>query len=193
MGKTFVAAALLRTWRKAGLRVAARKPAQSFEPSERTDADVLAEASGESPIEVCPLHRWYDVPMAPPMAAEVLGRPPFTLADLVADLRWPKGLDVGLIEGAGGPRSPLASDGDTVDLAWRLRPDVVLVVADAGLGTINAARLSVVPFAPLPVVVHLNRYDPAEDLHRRNAAYLVGRCDLRVTTSVDALARAVIL
>jgi dethiobiotin synthetase len=78
------------------------------------------------------------------------------------------------LETVGGPRSPIASDGDTVDLVEALRPDRVVLVADAGLGTINAVRLSLAPFLGVghePLVV-LNRFDGADDLHRRNAAWL---------------------
>ena len=128
-----------------GVAVAARKPAQSFDPDDEaaaTDAGVLAVATGEDPHAVCPDHRWYPVALAPPMAADALGRAPFTVADLMAELRWPAGAHVGLVEGAGGPRSPLAADGDNVDLARALRPDSVVLVAGAGLGTLNATLLS---------------------------------------------------
>ncbi len=142
VGKTWVAARLLTDLRAAGLRVAARKPAQSFEPSDdraTLDAAVLGAASGESPESVCPAHRWYEVPMAPPMAAEVLGRPAFSIGDLEAELRWPdEAVEVGLVETAGGVRSPLAADGDCLALCGALAPDAVVLVADAGLGTINA-------------------------------------------------------
>src|SRR5580704_11874735 len=92
IGKTWVAARLLTDLRAAGLPVAARKPAQSFERDDDPaglDAAVLGAATGESPEDVCPPHRWYEVPMAPPMAAEALGRPSFTIQDLVSELRWP--------------------------------------------------------------------------------------------------------
>ena len=169
VGKTWVGAAVLR---RIGAGVAARKPAQSFDPLDPgpTDAEVLASATGESPTDVCPEHRWYPVPMAPPMAAAALGRDRFTLADLVAETSWPATARVRWLETAGGPRSPLADDGDTVDLCRMLNPDLVVLVADAGLGTINAVRLCV---AVLPrCVVILNRYDATSDLHRRNRAWL---------------------
>ena len=72
VGKTWVAAAALTSARRAGLSVAARKPAQSAEPDDPapSDADVLAVATGEDPLAVCPAHRHYAVAMAPPMAAE---------------------------------------------------------------------------------------------------------------------------
>ena len=189
IGKTFVAAALARDLRAAGLAVAARKPAQSYGQDDRgpTDAEVLAEATGERPDAVCRPDRWYAVAMAPPMAAAALGRPPFSIQELVAELAWPEGIDVGLVEGAGGPRSPLAADGDTVDLGAALHPDLVVLVADAGLGTINAVRLSAAALAPHPLAVYLNRYDDAHDLHRANAEWLRINTGLHIVTSVDEL------
>ena len=91
------------------------------------DAAVLGAASGEPAEVVCAPHRWYETAMAPPMAAEALGRPAFTIADLVDELRWSVGpadpaLDVGLVETAGGVRSPLAADGDGVAFCRRCRP-----------------------------------------------------------------------
>ena len=147
VGKTWVAARLLAHLRARGATVAARKPAQSFDqgddPSAR-DAAVLGAASGESPEFVCPPQRWYETPMAPPMAAEALGRPVFGIADLVDELRWPADpVDVALVETAGGVRSPLADDGDCRALCRVLAPDLVVLVADAGLGTINAVRLCI--------------------------------------------------
>ena len=189
IGKTWFGAATLAALRDRGVRVAARKPVQSFEPGDaRTDADVLAEATGEARDDVCLPHRSLAVAMAPPMAADALGQPPFTVAELAAELRWPDDVDVGVVEGVGGPRSPLAADGDTVTLAERIEPDVVVLVADAGLGTINAVRLSAAPFAAYDVVVALNRYDEGDDLHRRNREWLVEREGLEVAVSPGALA-----
>src|SRR5207244_860761 len=153
VGKTFVGAALLARLRATGMRVAARKPAQSFAPGDlSTDADVLAAATDDDPTAVCPRHRWYETPMAPPMAAESLGRPSFTVDDLVTEMEWPDAVDVGLVETAGGVRSPIARDGDCASLAMALVPDLVVLVADAGLGTINAVRLSAGALARLPLV-----------------------------------------
>jgi len=189
VGKTWVAASCARTLRADGERVAARKPAQSFAPDDdSTDADVLAAATGEAPDDVCPRHRWYEVPMAPPMAADVLGRPAFTIADLVAELMWPDGTDVGLVETAGGVRSPLTADGDALDLIDALRPDHVVLVADAGLGTINAVCLAHPLLAErAPTVVMLNRYDRGDDLHVRNRDWLAAR-GITLVTSPDDLA-----
>src|SRR5262249_55176426 len=141
-------------------------------PGVPTDAEILAEATGETPSTVCAPTRTYPLAWAPPMAAAELGRSRFTTADIVRELEFAPATDVGFVEGAGGPRSPLAADGDNIDVAAALAPDVVVLVADAGLGTINAVRLSVTAFsapalATVPIVVALNRY-VADGLPARN-------------------------
>jgi dethiobiotin synthetase len=181
IGKTWVTARLLRELHATGISVAARKPAQSFDPTDDPagrDAAVLGAASGETPETVCPPHRWYEVAMAPPMAAELLGRPAFKKADLVGELQWPENpVEVGFLETAGGLRSPIADDADCLGLVEELRPDCVLLIADAGLGTINSVRLCVDALGRLavPVVVVLNRFDEVSDLHRRNRSWLSDR------------------
>jgi len=193
VGKTLVAAAVLRTLRSRGHAVAARKPVQSFasgDPS--TDADLLALATGAEPTSVCPRHRWLPVPIAPPMAAEALGLAPFTVADLAAEVRAgePAGTLV-LVETAGGVRSPIATDGDCVALINALAPALVVLVADAGLGTINLVRLSVDALRGYRVVVYLNRFDDHSDLHDRNARWLRTHEGLEVVTEIEALATLV--
>lgn len=189
VGKTWVGARLLEEARRSGMRVSARKPVQSFAPgSGPTDAEVLAAASGEDPEDVCPPHRSYGVPMAPFMAAERVGAPPFTLDDLVAELRWPPDAELRLVEPAGGVRSPMTADGaDTVDLVARLQPDEVVLVADAGLGTINVVRLCLDALTGYPVTVLLNRYQRDDDLHRANRAWLDARCGAPVVTEPSSL------
>jgi len=176
VGKTWTAAVVARELRASGATVAARKPVQSHEPGAGSlDAAVLARATGEDPGDVCPPHRSYPLAMAPPMAADALGQPPFTVADLVGELRWSPDVAVGLVETVGGPRSPVAADGDSVGLAAALAPDLVVLVADAGLGAINAVRLSAAACAGVaaPLVVAVNRFDPADDLHHRTRDWLV--------------------
>jgi dethiobiotin synthetase len=192
VGKTWVGARLAESLRSRGLRVAARKPAQSFGPNEGpTDAEVLGAATGEDPETVCPRHRWYEVAMAPPMAADTLGRPPIKIAELAAEVAFADGIDVGLVETAGGVRSPLAHDGDTVDLIAHLKPDAVILVADAGLGTINAVLLSFAALAPVPVHVIVNRFHAGDRLHIANRTWLSERFGLDVSIEIDSLAERV--
>lgn len=189
IGKTWVACRLARALRDAGTTVAARKPAQSHDPADGAalDAELLAAATGEDPDAVCPPGRTYPVAMAPPMAAEVLGRPVPTTAELAGALVWPAGAEVGIVETAGGVRSPQAADGDAVDLARLLGPDLVVLVADAGLGTIHSVRCAAAALDGMPLAVVLNRYDPGADLHRRNRAWLAERDRLPVYTSPEEL------
>lgn len=134
--------------------------------------------------------------MAPPMAADALGRPVFTITDLVEELAWPvPPPDVGLIESAGGVRSPLADDGDTATLVTAVRPDIVLLVADAGLGTVNSVRSAVASLRAadptIPTVVLLNRFDGDDELHRRNRAWLAERDGFEVRTEVGDVSRRI--
>lgn len=196
VGKSWVSCRLLERLRADGLTAGAWKPAQSWDPDERaagapTDAELLAAATGQAPDEVCPPHRSYPLPLAPPMAADRLGLPPVGLADLLAEVAWPPGAGVGLVEGAGGSRSPVAHDADGVALARALDPDVVVLVADAGLGTIHAVRSAIDGLTNLPVVVFLNRFDADDPLHQGNRAWLSERAGLTVLTDIVDLVGAI--
>ncbi len=198
VGKTWVCCRLLEELRARGVSVAARKPAQSFDIDSGglrlggpTDAERLGEASGEDPGAVCLPYRSYHRAMAPPMAAEALGLAPFTVADLVGEMIWPgPPVQVGVVEMAGGVRSPQASDGDSTDLVAALVPDVVVLVADAGLGTINGVCLSMEALATVTdalagtqTVVVLDRFDGHHDIHRRNRQWLSHRHGYRVVVA----------
>jgi dethiobiotin synthetase len=194
VGKTWFSAGLIRELRRRNLRVAARKPVQSFDPTDTgpLDADVLGEASGELPGVVCPEERGYPVAMAPPMAADALGRPTFSTEDLLAGIEWPTDADLCLLETVGGVRSPISSNGDSADLVRHLAPTNCILVADAGLGTINRVRLSLAALsacvpATSRILVFLNRFDES-DLHRRNLNWLGKKDGIPVCTTINAAA-----
>jgi dethiobiotin synthetase len=192
VGKTWVSAALLRSL--GDRRVSVRKPAQSFDPDvpDPTDAAVLSSATGERPEEVCAPNRSYPVAMCPPMAAEVLGLPVPGLQTVLHELRWPDDVEIGLVETVGGVRSPLAGDADSRDLVDALEPDVVLLVADAGLGVIDSVRSAVDALARHDVLVFLNRFAEDDDLHRRNARWLSERDGYPIVNAIDELARRIL-
>ncbi len=194
VGKTWVTATVAQVLIALGHTVDAYKPVQSFDPADNaTDAHVLAAATGADPEAVCPPARWLATPMAPPMAADALGLPPFTIAQLAAEIPKPADDRILFVESAGGVRSPLADDGDTVDLARACDADLVVLVADAGLGSINAVRLAVEALREQPaVIVHLNRFDATDELHRRNRDWLRTRDGLDVVTDAEALASSVL-
>lgn len=146
VGKTFVAAAIVRCLRTAGVRVGAYKPAVSgseagpLGPVWR-DIEVLADACGrEFPGErICPQR--FEKPLAPPVAARLEGRA--VDANLLREgaAWWSGHVDVLVVEGAGGLLSPLTERESVADLARDLGFPLI-VVARTGLGTINHTLLT---------------------------------------------------
>jgi dethiobiotin synthetase len=187
VGKTWFATALLTLARTHGRLVAARKPAQSFasDDTSPTDAERLAHATGETSSQVCPRHRWYPLAMAPPMAADALELPQIAAADLLTEIQWPSQVDLGLVETAGGLRSPIAHDADNVQLLQALEPDQVILVSDAGLGTINAIRLCMQAMSGVKVIVYLNHFDANNPLHTRNRRWLAEHDQIETVTSIE--------
>jgi dethiobiotin synthetase len=143
VGKTEVTCALVANARAVGLDAVAMKPAQSgVTPGEPTDADRLLEAMGGAlPRElVCP--HSFAAPLAPAVAARVEGR---TISfDAVVDgvRALAARHEAVLVEGAGGLLVPLTDAHTYADLAVALGLPV-LVVARAGLGTVNHTALTV--------------------------------------------------
>ncbi|MDY6945892.1 MAG: dethiobiotin synthase [Pseudomonadota bacterium] len=192
VGKTWVTAQLLATLKLRGARVAARKPVQSYAPDDiNTDAARLAGASGEDVADICPAHRCYPLALAPPMAAQALGRGPVLMAEIISEIRWPANVAIGFVETVGGVRSPLTGDGDSLDLLRRLEVDRLLLIADAELGTINAVRLTLAAVGSTPTMVFLNRFDRDNELHEMNRRWLIEQDQLTVITDVHSLAVAV--
>jgi dethiobiotin synthetase len=129
------------------------------------------------------------------MAAAALGRTPPLLSQLLDELAssWTApAADVGLVEGAGGVASPMATDGDSAALAKSIAADLVVLVADPGLGTINNVRMSARALEPLPVVVYLNRFDPGQELHAMNRAWLSEVDGLQLSSEGEDLARRIV-
>jgi dethiobiotin synthetase len=143
VGKTAVAAAIVRTLAEAGHRVGVYKPVASGTALDGpTDAETLWEAAGR-PLDlatVCP--QAFAAPLAPQRAAELEGRS-------VDESLLRRGLDPWLavsdsvvVEGAGGLFSPLGRFTLGVDLAGDLR--LPLVVVDAvRLGAIGRCLMTV--------------------------------------------------
>jgi dethiobiotin synthetase len=142
VGKTEVAAALVAGFRARGLDVGAMKPAQSgVEDGLPTDADRLREAAGGAdPMElVCPYS--LAAPLAPAVAARLEGVE-ISLDHVLACARELSRRHAALVvEGAGGLLVPLTARETYADLAVALGMPV-LVVARAGLGTVNHAALT---------------------------------------------------
>ncbi len=136
VGKTEVSTALLSLMAARGLRPFAFKPCES---GGGDDSERLQRAGGgwQSLKTVC-LYR-FQAPLAPALAAKAERRRVQWQRLLLGFERLGKG--AGVVEGAGGLCVPLDAQHDVIDLIEALKMPVVLV-ARAGLGTLNHTALS---------------------------------------------------
>ena len=143
VGKTVVTAAIAALAVAAGRRVAVLKPVQTgVEPGERGDLDYLTRLVGNG-VTLRELARYPD-PLAPATAARRAGATPVTPADMVAATReLTVGHDLVLVEGSGGLLVRLDAAGGTLADVAGLLGAPVLVVAAAGLGTLNHTALTI--------------------------------------------------
>ncbi|MFB7738990.1 dethiobiotin synthase [Streptomyces sp. NPDC056112] len=141
VGKTVATAAVAAAAVAAGRSVAVLKPAQTgVGPDERGDADEVARLAGA--VTARELAR-YPEPLAPATAALRAGRAPVSpreVAEAAAKLSTEH--DLVLVEGAGGLLVRFDADGGTLADAAKLLGAPVLVVATAGLGTLNTTELT---------------------------------------------------
>ncbi|PNG21401.1 dethiobiotin synthase [Streptomyces cahuitamycinicus] len=141
VGKTVVTAAVAATALAAGRSVAVLKAAQTgVGPDEPGDAAEVARLVG--PVTTAELAR-YPEPLAPATAARRAGRAPVhphEVAKAAAKLATEH--DLVLVEGAGGLLVRFDAAGGTLADAARLLSAPVLVVAPAGLGTLNMTELT---------------------------------------------------
>lgn len=141
VGKTVVTAAVAATALAAGRSVAVLKAAQTgVRPDEPGDAEEVARLAGA--VTTAELARFPD-PLAPATAARRAGRAPVhphEVAERAAKLATEH--DLVLVEGAGGLLVRFDAAGGTLADAAALLSAPVLVVAPAGLGTLNATELT---------------------------------------------------
>lgn len=186
-GKTVVTAGLLREAGRLGLRAVGLKPVASG--SERIgpgatlrncDALELQAAAGVSlPYEVVNPY-CFEPAVAPHLAARATGQP----VALEALIDWyraaSQGVDVALVEGAGGWRVPLHPTGFLSDLPEHLGLGVVLVVG-LTLGCLNHARLTaeaILGAGRCPLVGWIaNHVDPAFERVEENLETLARLLD----------------
>ena len=143
VGKTFVAAGLIRHLRRAGRRVEALKPVVSgYDPASAADSDPgrLLTALGRSitPDEIDRIAPWrFAAPLSPDMAAQREGR----AIDFEALVEFSRTAvaqhtDIVLIEGVGGIMVPLDDRHTVLDWMCALRLPLLLV-GGSYLGSIS--------------------------------------------------------
>ncbi|MGW0845813.1 dethiobiotin synthase [Streptomyces sp. NPDC002787] len=141
VGKTVTTAAVAAVAVASGRSVAVLKPAQTgVRADERGDADEVARLAGA--VTARELAR-YPEPLAPATAARRSGLPsvhPEDVAEAAAKLQADH--DLVLVEGAGGLLVRFDEAGGTLADTARLLCAPVLLVAAAGLGTLNTTELT---------------------------------------------------
>ncbi len=143
VGKTIATAALAAAWQDAGLSVRVAKPLQTGEPEGSGDANTVARLTGVRTHELAR----FPEPLAPNLSARRAG---MQVPPLKEVCEWIRDLDaehaahdgVTLVEGAGGLLVRLADEYTIADIAAELRAPLV-VVTSLGLGSLNAAELTV--------------------------------------------------
>lgn len=158
VGKTYVAALAVEELCHSGLRVGVYKPVASgceLQGSELVSADARrlweASARAHSLQVVCPQR--FAAPLAPHLAARLDGKVVDETLLLTGMDAVSEGMDVVVVEGAGGLMSPLSEHLLNSDLARKLRAQVVIVAANR-LGAIHQLLATVTAAAALrlPVV-----------------------------------------
>ncbi|WP_433590999.1 dethiobiotin synthase [Nocardia sp. CA-145437] len=179
VGKTIVTAALAATARAAGAEVAVVKPAQTgMAPGEPGDLADITRLSGVT--RTLEFARYPD-PLAPDTAARRCGQPLLTLAETVAGIESCADADLILVEGAGGLLVRMG-EFTLLDLAQKMSAPVLLVAA-AGLGTLNHSELTTRTLAAAGVDcagLVIGSWPAAPDL-----ASECNRIDLPAVTGVD--------
>lgn len=179
VGKTFVTGLMLKKLRENGRRAAYYKAAMSGN-DRRADGSLIPgdalrvkEMSGiEQPLEeMCPYV--YETAVSPHLAAKLEGNP-VELERVLEGLRDLQArYDYVTVEGSGGILCPLRFDGQSIQLEDVIRAGNLgcLIVADAGLGTINAVVLTVeyMKARHIPVKgILFNRFESGNPLHEDN-------------------------
>jgi dethiobiotin synthetase len=182
VGKTVVTAGITAALRARGHKVGVVKPIQSgaLADDPAGDALLLKHWTGvaETASEIAPYS--FAAPLAPLVAAELEGRE-VHLAEVVEAVQAVADrYESVVVEGAGGLLVPVGAEWTVADLACALGLPV-LVVARAGLGTVNHTALTVLAVRGLglePLGVVLNGAE--DDSSRRNAELIEQLADVRV-------------
>ncbi|MGW3233372.1 dethiobiotin synthase [Kitasatospora sp. NPDC001095] len=206
VGKTVATAAVASAALRAGLRVAVLKPGQTgVSPDEPGDAAEVRRLAGD--LTIRELIR-YPEPLAPDTAARRAGMAFLSPADVVSEVAdLASTHDLVLVEGAGGLLVRYDDEGRT--LADQARavldaglPAEILLIASAGLGTLNIVSLTAEALAArrLPLAGVLIGSWPAEpglaercnlaDLPRCAGAPLLGALPERAGGTADFAALA---
>lgn len=195
VGKTYAAALILKELRRGGAAAGYYKAALSGAqpPSSAVEDDdvYVRRITGLAPDEAVVSYR-YRTAVSPCLAAGREGLPPPDKERIRSDFFcMANRFDYTVAEGSGGILCPLARSREGVftvaDMVagWGIAS---LIVADAGLGTLNAVKLTAdwMISRRLPVAgVLLNRFEKGNFLHEDNARMIVEWIHLPVLALIE--------
>ena len=139
VGKTFITYNLAKALKERGYKVACFKPVETYVKDVPEDGLLLSKATGQSVDEVVPVR--FSLPLSP-YAGIIEEKKDFSLEELKERFeRLKENNEFVLVEGAGGIAVPIKRNYTYANLAKEWELDV-LIVARAGLGTINHTYLT---------------------------------------------------
>ncbi len=180
VGKTFISYNLVYALKERGIRVGYLKPVETGVEDLPEDGSLLASLTGQPLEEVVPVT--YKLPVAPYAGLLEEGRD-FSLEKLKEHyLRLLERYEFLVVEGAGGIAVPVKKGYNYADLAreWNLK---TLLVARAGLGTINHTFLSVYYMRSRniePIAIIMNGFEGKDVSERTNPQIVEELTNLKV-------------
>ena len=196
VGKTFVTALLVKHFKEKGMKTAYYKAAVSGNIKGEHglipgDAAYVKQVSGiTQPLDAM-VPYIYEEAISPHLAARKEGNP-IELSVVKAGYdKLVKEYDMVVMEGSGGILCPLRCDGEQEVWLEDVSLDLNLpciVVADAGLGTINATVLTIEYLRMKNIEVKgviLNHYDAENEMHQDNRIMIERRGKVPVIACVE--------
>lgn len=195
VGKTYVTGLIVKKLREKGISAAYYKAAMSGNERRADDTLIPGDAlqvknmSGiEQPLEeMCPYI--YETAVSPHLAAKLEGNPISMECVLKNFNHVCQKYDYVTIEGSGGIVCPLRFDEQKIQLEDFIKACNLscLVIADAGLGTINAVVLTIeyMKARQIPIKgIIFNHYEPGNQLHEDNRLMCETMTDLNVIACI---------
>ncbi|MBR3889993.1 dethiobiotin synthase [bacterium] len=197
VGKTYISALLVKKMRENGLNCGYFKPVLSGAKMDKNgdfipeDCKFVIEKSGLKNEPMDCLSYCFQEAVSPHLASSRKGVK-IEIEKIIEDYNnYSQNFDYVLVEGAGGITCPLSVDGEKIvllnDLVSKMKLSVLLV-ADAGLGTINSVLTSVdyIKSKHIDVVgIVLNNYDEQNFMHIDNKIMVEKLTNLPVVATIS--------
>ncbi len=204
IGKTYISALIIKKMREKGLNCGYFKPVLSGVKElagHLVDSDanyVVQMADIPTMADEC-VSYWWKEAVSPHLAAKRMNQK-IDISKIKYDFaQISKKYDYLLVEGAGGITCPLIIEKDEKyllkDLIWELGLSTI-IVADAGLGTINSTLLTVEYARANGIEVEgiiLNNYDSNNFMHWDNLEQVETLCGVNVVATVSRGANDIML